>query len=91
MSHIHNIDGNLHAAAEYQQYLARLSADRRARSKAEDQVRTFDSEIDPDRGFAEDRDGGSGDGDAEGNPAGGESTGEADTEAGPSGTLIGRG
>ena len=99
MSHIRTIDGNPQAAAEYQQYLARLGADRRARGKSEDEVRAFDSEIDPDRGLAEDREGGSAEGDTDGdvegdadvNPASGEPSGDAESEPGASGTLIGRG
>ena len=91
MSHIRNIDGNPQAAAEYQDYLARLGAHRRARSKSEDPVRAFDSEIDPDRGSAENHEGGSGEDDAEGDPSDGEPSGDAASEPGSSGTLIGRG
>jgi hypothetical protein len=59
MSHIHNICGNLNAAADYQEYLARLGAARRARVEAglADGLRSFDSAIDPDRDAEGDRDG----------------------------------
>jgi hypothetical protein len=61
MSHIHNICGNNNAAAEYQAYLARLGAARRARREqaAADNpgVRTFDSAIDPNRDGERERDG----------------------------------
>ena len=71
MSHIHSIGGNLNAAAEYQQYLARLAASRRtlrgAESGTKRGVRTFDSAIDPDAD--PDRDsGGSPDHEPEGEP-----------------------
>jgi hypothetical protein len=61
MSHLHNIGGNSNAAAEYQEYLARLGAARRARRGLElaqnPGLRTFDSAIDPDHDPERDRDG----------------------------------
>jgi hypothetical protein len=86
MSHIRNIDGNPHAAAEYQAYLARMAAARRAR-KGEDQVRSFDSAIDPDQESAEDP----GEEAGEGGPEDREPQGEpGDGEKGPTDRLIGR-
>jgi hypothetical protein len=71
MSHVHNICGNSLAAAEYQEYLVRLGAARRARRGLEmaenPELRTFDSAIDPDRDPERDRDG--------------EEDGEADNQA----------
>lgn len=51
MSHVPLIGGSLIASSEYQEYLARLGAQRRATrgSDAAHQLRTFDSEIDPDK------------------------------------------
>jgi hypothetical protein len=71
MSHIHNIAGNQIASTEYQEYLARLSANLRAKRKSEsgkeEEVRTFDSAIDPDHESDQDR-GGSPDREAEDDP-----------------------
>jgi len=73
MSHIPYISGGANAAAEYQDYLARLGARRRAGSDAVDgekrELRTFDSAIDPDQEPEHDREGASDD-EAEGEPDG---------------------
>ena len=51
MSHVPLIGGSLSSSAEYQEYLARLGAQRRASRGASSTggLRTFDSAIDPDR------------------------------------------
>jgi hypothetical protein len=51
MSHVPLIGGSLIASSDYQEYLARLGAQRRATrgSDSVHQLRTFDSEIDPDK------------------------------------------
>jgi len=66
MSHIHPIGafgGNLNAAAEYQERLARQGADqkaaRRAKNGEKSEVRTFDSAVDTDEESAPDREEGS--------------------------------
>jgi hypothetical protein len=51
MSHVPLIGGSLSSSTEYQEYLARLGAQRRASRGASSigELRTFDSAIDPDR------------------------------------------
>jgi len=53
MSHIDHIGSGVNAAAEYQEYLARLGAGLRSRrgtvSGEKRELRTFDSAIDPDQ------------------------------------------
>ena len=71
MSPIHNIAGNPNASSEYQEYLARLSANLQAKRRAESGekggLRTFDSAIEPDRESDQER-GDAPDGEAEGEP-----------------------
>ena len=76
MSHIHYIGGSFNAASEeYQEYLARLGAKRRARRSAEEhRVSTFDSAIDPERDSAREH-GGQSEEEADGEH-GGEAKGE---------------
>ena len=77
MSHIHNICGNSNAVADYQEYLVRLGAARRARRGQElaqnPGLRSFDSAIDPDHD--PERDG-------EGEEDGGEDKAEGDAAEG---------
>jgi len=72
MSNIPYIGGGASVAAEYQDYLARLGARRRAGRDAvsgeKRELRTFDSAIDPDAEPEHDREGAS-EGEAEGEPA----------------------
>jgi hypothetical protein len=87
MSHIHNICGNSNAAAEYQEYLARLGAARRARRGLElaqnPGLRSFDSAIDPDHDPERDREGEEDGGDDEAEPKPeGESTGDGKPDPG---------
>jgi hypothetical protein len=71
MSHVQHIGGSLNTSAEYQEYLARLGAGRRARRSGETAatggLRTFDSAIDTERDCGEDG-GGPGD-DPKGEPS----------------------
>jgi hypothetical protein len=82
MSHVPLIGGSLSSSAEYQEYLARLGAHRRASRGASStgELRTFDSAIDPDR------DGGHGNGataDDDDEPADGETGPDQDPGPGP--------
>jgi hypothetical protein len=63
MSHIHNICGNSNAVSEYQDYLARMAAARRAKkgsaTSGDHEIRSFDSAIDAERETEGDGEGGS--------------------------------
>jgi hypothetical protein len=62
MSHIHNISGNLNAAADYRDYLTLRAGVRKPRRDAEgeeeSEVRTFDSAIETPRDSQQDPGGG---------------------------------
>jgi hypothetical protein len=81
MSHVHNICGNSSAVSEYQEYLARMAAARRANqgsaSSGADELRSFDSAIDAEKESE-------GDGEGEGD---GKGTGNSDEHGGFGGDL----